>query len=383
LRSPPRILAVDDAPENLEILQVRLEANGYEVVTAGDGEQALRRVRELEPDLILLDVMMPKLDGLSVLRQLKQDPALGFVPVILVTAKAEMRDLVVGLESGGDDYLVKPFDHAALLARVRAMLRIKALHDTVQAQAVELQQRTEQLAALNRSLEERVATQVAEIERMGRLKRFLPPQIAELVATSGEHEALLQSHRREVTVVFCDLRGFTAFTDTAEPEEVMAVLGAYHAALGELIFRYEGTLERFAGDGLLVLFNDPIQHPDHARRAVNMALDMRDSVAGLIEGWSRRGHALGFGVGIALGYATLGQIGFEKRRDYAAVGSVTNLASRLCDEAKAGQILISQRVFGLVEPWIEAAPIGELNLKGFLRPISAYAVTGRREDRPG
>ncbi len=383
MRSPPRILAVDDAPENLEILRMRLEANGYEVVTAGDGEEALRLAREIAPDLVLLDVMMPKLDGISVLRELKQDAMLGFVPVILVTARSETRDVIAGLESGGDDYLVKPFNHAALLARVRAMLRIKALHDTVQAQAAELQQRTEQLAALNRSLEERVARQVAELEQIGRLKRFLPPQIAEVVAASGEHEALLQSHRREVTVVCCDLRGFTAFTDTAEPEEVMAVLGAYHAALGELIFRYEGTLERFAGDGLLVLFNDPIQHPDHARRAVSMALDMRDSVAGLIEGWRRRGHALGFGIGISLGYATLGQIGFEKRRDYAAIGSVTNLAARLCDEAKAGQILVSQRVFGLVEPWIEAAPIGELNLKGFLRPIPAYAVTGRREDRPG
>jgi class 3 adenylate cyclase/CheY-like chemotaxis protein len=373
VRTPPRILAVDDVPENLEIVRMRLQAHGYEVVTAADGEEALVRARATDPDLVLLDIMMPKLDGISALKQLKQDAALRFVPVILLTAKSDTADVVAGLEAGGDDYLTKPFDQASLIARVRSMLRIKALHDTVQEQTVKLQEQTEQLAEWNRTLEQRVAVQVAEIERVGRLRRFLAPQVAEIIAAS-DGNSLLQSHRREVTVVFCDLRGFTAFTESTEPEEVMAVLRDYHKALGDLIYRYEGTLERFAGDGLLVLFNDPVQIADHAERAVRMALDMREGVGALLEAWRKRGHDLGFGIGIAFGYATLGQIGFDRRLEYAAIGSVTNLASRLSDEARNGQILISQRVYGLIEPLVEGAHIGDLTLKGFRRPMPAYEV---------
>jgi adenylate cyclase len=376
LHTPPRILAVDDVPENLAIVRMRLEAHGYEVVTAADGEEALARVREVEPDLVLLDIMMPKLDGISALKQLKADSSLRFVPVILLTAKADKSDVVAGLEAGGDDYMTKPLDQAALIARVRSMLRIKALHDLVQEQAAKLQQQTEQLAAWNRTLEERVAAQVAEIERVGRLRRFLAPQVAELIASQESN--LLQSHRREVTVLFCDIRGFTGFTEIAEPEEVMAVLREYHAAVGELIFRYEGTLERFAGDGILILFNDPVPCPDHTERAVRMALDMRERLNGLGDIWRKRGHSLGFGVGIALGYATLGQVGFDRRFDYAAIGSVTNLASRLCDEAKAGQILISQRIFGLLDSSIDAQHVGDLNLKGFHRTMPTYEVLGWR-----
>jgi adenylate cyclase len=374
MRTPPRILAVDDVPENLNIVRTRLEARGYEVVTAADGEEALARARELEPDLVLLDIMMPKLDGISALKQLKHDAALRFVPVILLTAKSDTADVVAGLEAGADDYLTKPFDQAALIARVRSMLRIKGLHDLVQEQAAKLQQQTEQLAAWNRSLEERVTAQVAEIERVGRLRRFLAPQVAEVIASSDADSNLLASHRREVTVVFCDIRGFTGFTEIAEPEEVMTVLREYHQTLGELIFRYEGTLERFAGDGILVLFNDPMPCPDHAERAVRMTLDMRERLDALIATWRRRGHSLGFGVGVALGYATLGQIGFDRRFDYAAIGSVTNLASRLCDEAKAGQILISQKVFGLVEAQVETNHVGDLTLKGFHRTMPTYEV---------
>ena len=209
-------------------------------------------------------------------------------------------------------------------------------------QADKLQEQTEQLKDWNRSLEERVETQLGEIERIRRLERFLAPQVAQLIASSDGHEGLLDSHRREVTVVFCDLRGFTAFTETTEPEEAMNVLREYHAALGELIFRYEGTLDRYAGDGVMILFNAPIQFEDHTKRAVKMAVEMRDTIGQLTEKWRNRGHNLGFGIGIALGYATLGQIGFEQRLEYAAIGSVTNLASRLCDEAKASQIVVSQ-----------------------------------------
>lgn len=367
MREPPRIFAVDDTPENLEILSVRLEANGYEVITAADGEECLARVHELAPDLILLDIMMPKRDGISVVRELKSDPALRAIPVILITAKSDNRDVVEGLDAGGDDYLSKPFEHSALLARVRSMLRQKALHDLVQEQ-------TEKLASWNTSLERTVAAQVSEIERINRLRRFLPSQVAELIVASGESEELLKSHRREVTVVFCDLRGFTAFAEIAEPEEVMAILADYHACLGGLIGRYEGTLERFVGDGLLVVFNDPLPCADHTEKAVRMAVAMRDAISVLAENWRRQGHILGFGIGIARGHATIGQIGYDRRSDYAVIGSVANLAARLCDEAKAGQILIGQRAYLPVEQQVEARPIGELALKGFHRPNATFEI---------
>ncbi len=262
------------------------------------------------------------------------------------------------------------------------MLRQKALNDTIQAQAGQLEAQARELAEWNRTLEARVAAQVDQIERMGRFRRFLPPQIADLLMASDGAADLLQSHRCDVTVVFCDLRGFTSFAETAEPEEVISVLREYHAALGELIFRYEGTLERFVGDGLLVVFNDPLPQPDHAERALSMALEMRDGAQVLAERWRRRGHVLGFGVGIASGYATLGGIGFDQRIDYSVIGTVPNLASRLCDEAKTGQILVSQRVYAAIEASFDAESVGELTLKGFHRPVPAYQVLRRREETP-
>ncbi len=378
MRTPPRILVVDDNPTNLEVLRVRLNAHGYEVVTAVDGEDALNRARGVAPDLVLLDVMMPKLDGISVVRELKQDNTLRFTPIILVTAKSDTRDVVIGLEAGADDYLTKPFEHAALIARVRSMLRIKDLHDTVRLQATQLKEQTEQLSSWNRMLEERVAGQLAQIERIGRLQRFLAPQVAQMIANSDASDSLLTSHRREVTAVFCDLRGFTAFTEASEPEEVMGVLREYQENLGELIFRYEGTLDRFLGDGIMIVFNDPIPCDDHTARAVRLALDMRERVDQLAKHWARVGHALGFGIGIASGYATLGQVGFEHRREYTAIGSVINLASRLCGEAKAGQIVISQRAFSAVEHSVGASHIGQLSLKGFSGLIDAYEVLSWR-----
>jgi adenylate cyclase len=373
MRVPPRILIADDQPMNVDILQTRLAVHGYEILTAADGEEALEVARAQLPDLILLDIMMPKTDGLEVCRLLKGDAMLPFMPIIMVTAKADTKDIVAGLEMGADEYLTKPVDQAALVARVKSMLRIKALHDTVQAQAVRLEAQALQLADWNRTLEQRVAEQLAELERIGRLKRFFSPQLAELIVSTGE-EKLLESHRREVTVVFCDLRGFTAFAETTEPEEVMEVLREYHTALGELIFRFEGTLERFAGDGLMVFFNDPVPCPDPAPRAVRMAVAMRQRVGELTGTWRKRGHQLDFGVGIAQGYATLGKIGFEGRFDYAAIGPVTNLAARLCDEAAGGQILISQRVYAAVDGLAMAERVGELWLKGFVKPVPAFSV---------
>ena len=370
MHDPPRILVVDDNESNLDIAKMRLESQGYEVVTAEDGEAALACVREANPDLVLLDIMMPKLDGIEVTRRLKKDPALPFIPIILVTAKADAKDVVAGLDAGGDDYLTKPFDHASLVARVRSMLRIKALHDTVEAQRAELK-------TLNAGLEERVAAQITEIQRMNRLRRFLAPQLAEMIVSSGD-DRIFENHRREIVVLFCDMRGFTAFSETAEPEEVMAVLREYHDALGPLVHRHEGTLMRFIGDGLMVFFNDPIPCPDPAARAVRLAAEMREAVAGLGAEWRRRGHELGFGVGIAQGYATLGQIGFEGHVDYTAIGTVTNLAARLCGAARDGQILVSQRVAAAVDALASLEAIGEVPLKGLSRPGIVHQVVGLR-----
>jgi class 3 adenylate cyclase/CheY-like chemotaxis protein len=371
MRDVPLILVVDDTPQNLDLMARRLRSQGYEVATAGDGEEALARVLELEPDLILLDIMMPRLDGIETVRRLKADAAHRHIPVILVTAKSDPRDVVEGLDAGGDDYLTKPIDHAALLARVRSMLRIKTLHDTVQDQAREL-------ATWNQLLERRVAEQVEQIGRMERLRRFLPPQVADLVVAGRGGTDPLESHRRDVTVVFGDLRGFTSFAETAEPDAVIAVLREYHNAVGQLVLQFEGTLERFVGDGVLVLFNDPLPQQDHAERAVKMSLRMRECIHGLVEGWRKRGHDLGFGVGVARGYATLGSVGFEHRQEYSVIGTVPNLACRLCGAAKWGQILLSQKVFASVHGKIEATPVGDLTLKGFHRPVPVFELVAWR-----
>jgi len=366
VRTPPRILIVDDNPMNLDILQTCLAAHGYEIITATDGEEALAAAGDKQPDLTLLDIMMPKVDGLEVCRRLKADPAFSFMPIILVTARADSKDIVAGLEAGGDEYLTKPVDQDALVARVRSMVRIKSLHDTVERLAA-------QLAEWNKTLEQRVQEQVAQLDRLGRLKRFFSPQLAELIV-AGDAEDPLKSHRVEVTVVFLDLRGFTAFAETSEPEEVMGVLREYHAAMGKFILAYEGTLERFTGDGMMIFFNDPVPVANPAERAIRMAVAMRERVGELIQKWRRRGHDLDFGVGIAQGYATIGAIGFEGRWDYGAIGTVTNLAARLCGEAKPGQILIPRRLLASVEDLVEAEPVGELSLKGFHRPVTGYNV---------
>ena len=371
MRTPPLILIVDDNAANLEILQARLAAHNYGIITATDGESGLAMAREEQPDLILLDIMMPKMDGIEVCRHIRADPSLPFIPIIMVTAKTGSKDIVAGLEAGGDEYLTKPVDHAALVARVKSMLRIKELHDTVREQAA-------LLAGWNRSLEQRMEEQFTQLERVGRLRRFLSPQLAELVVSSKD-EGFLETHRRDITVLFCDLRGFTAFSETGEPEDVMGVLREYHEAMGSLIFQYEGTLERFTGDGLMVFFNDPIPCPDPVARAVKMAVAMREYARELSGKWRKRGHRLDFGVGIAQGYATLGKIGFEGRFDYAAIGTVTNLASRLCDKAQGGQVLISQRVYGAVEELVDVEPIGELALKGLHRPVNVYNLLRVKE----
>ena len=377
MRTPPQILIVDDNPANVDVLRARLATHGYDILTAGDGEQALKVARERQPDLILLDVMMPKIDGIEVCRELKGDTSLPFMPIILVTAKSDSKDVVTGLEAGAEEYLAKPIDQQALVARVKSMLRIKELHDTTQEQAA-------QLSEWNRKLEERVQEQLAELERVSPLKRYFSPYLVELIVSSGD-ESFLKSHRREITVLFCDLRGYTAFAASAEPEEEMQLLDAYYKSVGSLVFRSEATLEHYAGDGIMAFFNDPVPCPDPAVRAIRTALEMQQEVGELLEKWQTRGFDLGFSVGIAMGYATLGQIGFEGQFHYAAIGTVSNLAARLCSKAQTGQILISQRVYADLEGIAEIEPIGELTLKGFERPVPAYNVVGvtADESQPG
>jgi adenylate cyclase len=369
-----RILVVDDLPQNVKLLADLLGAKGYAVSTASSGPEALLKVEAERPDLVLLDVMMPEMSGYEVCRKIRENPATGILPVVMVTSLDPGQERIRGLEAGADDFLTKPVNQAELLARVRSLVRVKQLYDTVETQAAAL-------AELNRTLEERVSEQVAQLDRLGRLKRFFSSQLAELIV-AGDAEDPLRSHRREVTVVFLDLRGFTAFAETAEPEEVMGVLREYHADMGRLILEHEGTLERFTGDGMMVFFNDPVPVPDPAERATRMALAMRDRVRDLRVRWKKRGVDLDLGVGIAQGYATIGAIGFEGRLDYGAIGTVTNLAARLCGEARPGQVLVSQRVAGAVEDLAEVETIGELALKGFSKPVAAFNVTGLKE-RPG
>src|SRR5215218_1033170 len=364
MNDPAKILVVDDNEANRDILDTRLKAHGYNVLQAADGEEALAATREHLPDLILLDIMMPKIDGIEVCRRIKADATLPFTPIILVTAKSDSKDVVAGLEAGADEYLIKPLDQTALVARLKSVLRTKELYDQVQKQAADL-------AEWNRTLEQRVADQLVEIDRISQLRRFLPRQVAELVVSSAD-DTLLESHRRMVTVVFCDLRGFTAFAETAEPEEVISVLQEYHAALGTIINKHEGTVVLFAGDGLLVIFNDPLPCPDPQARAVKMSIEMREEISSRIEKWRDLGHELGFGIGIASGHATLGCVGFEGRFQYSATGTVVNLAARLCDHALHGQILVDLKVHTAVQSLADLEPAGELSLKGLHRPVKAF-----------
>ena len=368
MKAAAKLLVVDDTPKNVKLLADILTARGYNVVTAASGIEALSQVEAERPDLVLLDVVMPEMSGYEVCRKLRSHPATELLPVVMVTALDPGEERIKGIEAGADDFLTKPINQAELLARVKSLIRIKELYDIVQNQTAEL-------ADLNKNLERRVEDQVGQLERLGRLKRFFSPQLAELILSGGTEDPL-KTHRREITVVFLDLRGFTAFAETAEPEDVMAVLHEYHAEMGKLVLQHEGTLERFTGDGMMIFFNDPLPVPNPAEQAVKMAAAMRHQVEELMVKWRKLDYELDFGVGIAQGYATIGAIGFEGRLDYGAIGTVTNLAARLCGEAKPGQILIPQRLLGTVEELVDAEPVGELHLKGFHRPVTAYNILG-------
>lgn len=366
----PKILVVDDTPQNVKLLTDLLTVKGYTVVTATTGEEALVKVGAEHPDLVLLDVMMPGMSGYDVCRKLRADPATALLAIVLVTSLDPHDERVKGIEAGADDFLSKPINQPELFARVKSLLRVKALQDDVKRQALELERWNEQL-------ESRVREQVAQIERLGRMKNFFSPQVAEVILAAGGEE-LLKPHRQLITVVFLDLRGFTSFTDAAEPEEVIEMLRGYHEELGRLIVSHGGTLEHFAGDGIMIFFNDPVPVERPVEQAARMAVEMHSAFGPVAARWAKRGHTLGLGIGISEGYATLGAIGFEGRWDYAAIGTVANLASRLCSDAKAGQILMDQRTLARIEDLAVAEPLGELTFKGISRPVAAFNLVSLR-----
>lgn len=368
--APAKVLVVDDTPQNVKLLADLLSVKGYAVETAASGEEALAKVAQALPDIVLLDVMMPGLSGYDVCRQLRADERTALLPVVLVTSLDPQHERVKGIEAGADDFLPKPIQQAELFARVRSLLRIKALQDEVAKQAASLRE-------WNAKLEDRVTAQVSELERLGRLKRFFSKPVADAIVATGE-TSILSPHRREICYVFADLRGFTTFTDNAEPEEVQGVLHDYHTAMGAVITEHEGTLDRFAGDGILIFFNDPFPTPEPARRAARMALAMHDVLQPLRASWAKLGYDLDMGIGIAKGFATLGAFGFEGRWDYTAIGSVVNLASRLCGEARGGQILVDRRAFAALGDDADVEPVGPLALKGYAQPVPAYVLKGLR-----
>ena len=368
------ILVVDDTAANRKLLVDLLMSQGYATAIAINGEEALAKIAAIKPDLVLLDVMMPGISGYDVCKQIRANPENGILPVVMVTSLDPIQERIKGLQAGADDFLTKPINRPELLARVKSLLRIKAFNDTVQRQAAEL-------ALLNTGLAQRVREQVGELERLGQLKRFFAPQLAERIV-SGDLDDPLKTRRREVTVVFLDLRGFTAFADTSEPEEVMGLLRSYHGEMGRLIDSYQGTLEQFAGDSMMVIFNDPMIVEEPAIRAVRMALDMQQHFAALMTAWQKRGHDIALSIGIAHGYATIGTIGYENRIGYGVIGRVTNLAARLCSVAQGGQILISVTVFELVESVVETEDVGQVALKGFARSVVAYSVLRAKSALP-
>ena len=360
--APGLALVVDDSRVNRLVLVRQLAGLQLDVLEAENGVEALDLLRAHPQviDVVLLDVIMPELDGYETLAAMKADEATRHIPVIIVSGVEELDSVVRCIELGATDYLTKPINPRILEARVNASLAAKRLRD------LELEYMEQQ-----RRLTQTIERQKSE------LSRFLSPQISSLIS-SEDGERLLAGHRRQITVAFCDLRGFTSFAEQAAPEELFGVLGDYHRMMGEAITEHGGTLEHFAGDGVMIYFNDPIEQEDHVERAVRMAMAMRDRFQSIAHAWRKRGYELGFGVGIATGYATLGRIGYEGRYDYGAIGNVVILASRLSSQAAADQILLSQRTAGAVEDVVEIESLGELQIKGLSRPVSASNVLAAR-----
>jgi len=363
-------MVVDDEAMNQRLLSDLLSALGHAVTLASGGQQALAVALADPPDLLLLDVLMPDLDGFEVCRRLRAAPQTQLLPIVMITTLDTRDDRVRGIEAGADDFLSKPFQRAELQARVSSLLRVKALYDEVARQR-------QTLADWSATLERRVQQKVREVERLSQLKRFFSPSLAERLLADG-FETLLSSRRREISVLFIDLRGFTAFAERSDAERVMALLREFHAAVGEQVFRHGGTIERFTGDGMMVFFNDPDPVPDHALRAVQLAVALRDSALVLAAGWAVDGGPEGVGFGLSKGIATIGAIGFSARLDYAAIGTVTNLAARLCAQAPAGEILVCDALWADVAPHVQGQAVPALELKGWAAAVPAWRVDALR-----
>src|SRR5262245_20268314 len=357
-----RILVVDDLRTNAEMVAGLLRNLGYEVQIAYDGQEALAIVREHAPDIVITDIIMPIMDGYELCRRVRAMPATALLPVILVTSADPATERVKGIEVGADDFIAKPVAWAELFGRVKRLLHVKALQDEIKE--------------LNAKLEERVREQVAQLERLSRMKRFFSRHVAEAIVAGGEE--MLEAHRREITAVFLDLRGFTAFTDRADPDEVLDLLRAYHATLGRTVDEFGGTLEHFAGDGAMIFFNDPIEVDKPAERAVRMALALQRAFNPIADAWAKLGHEVGLGIGIAQGETTLGVIGFEQRWEYAAIGNVPNLAARLCGSANAGEIILDGQTEQDVAGVAETEFVGALTLRGFQQPVPAFRLKSIR-----
>ncbi len=370
------ILIVDDTPTNLALM-VELLRPEYRTKVAINGERAIELTLGCDPpDLLLLDIMMPGLSGYDVCQRIKAAPHARSIPIIFVSAMGETEDETRGLALGGVDYVTKPINPSIVKARIRTHLAVAQQARERERLVAQLEQQARELTQLNHTLEQRISDGVAQLERLGRLKRFFSPSVVDLIL-SGAADDPLKNHRREVAAAFVDLRGFTAFTETSDPEDVMQVINQYHDAMGALVMAYGGTLEHFAGDGMMVYFNDPVEVDNPALVAVEMAIDMQARFSDLVQAWLRRGYALSMGIGVAQGFATIGAIGFEGRRDYGVIGTVTNLAARLCGEAAGGQILVSQRVHGFVADFVRSQSVGDLALKGFHRPVAAFSISNR------
>ena len=357
--TPATVLVVDDDPLNRAMLSMSLGTLGHQVVEAGNGLEAIERLAQHSIDVVLTDIEMPEMDGYGLLEHRAGDDRLKATPFIVISGVDEMESIITCIKLGAEDYLPKPFDPVLLHARLGACLDKKRMTD-------ELQQ-------WNVLLAQRVDEKVAEVERLNMLRRFVTPQLAEALAAGGDE--ILASHRREITAFFCDLRGFTAFSETAEPEEVMDVLREFHHAVGPMIFDHDGTIAQFTGDGMLVFFNDPVLLDDPAWQAVQLAVAMRDRTAELSTEWKRRGHDLELGIGIAVGYATCGEIGFDGRTEYTAIGTVVNLSARVCAIAAGGQILVTNKVHAAVEDRVDATPVGDVEFKGLSRPVPIVEIT--------
>ena len=363
---PVSILIVDDNVRNCKVLTMMLELEGYTVSCATEGIEALELLFTEKPDVVLLDILMPGISGVEVCRRVRKQPALATLPIILITALDAREQIVKGLGAGADDFVQKPVDRNELLARIRSCLRVSRLHEAVL-------EREAELARLNATLDQRVKEQTAVIERLGRLKRYLSPTIADSIVNGGR-EDLLGFHRARIAALCCDLRSFTPFALRAEPEETIDFLNEFYGTLGPLVMEHQGTIDHFTGDGMLVYFNDPVECDDPAKKAVQLAIALRDGIKTTLATWSQRGYEMGFGSGVTLGYATMGEVGFEGRREYAGTGTPVNLASRLADLAKDGQILISQSVAAEVSEGLSLNSLGPKEIKGFPNTINLWEV---------